>query len=407
MFSKITDTRYKQNQFFISLFTDISEIPRADAALAAYEFTECCERYPEYKQLASALLDLYDASLSSQTSLFCGARRTDIWAGTIDDRYALNGERLERELAALLCDCILHPCANNGMFDENTVEILRAQLIDNIDSVINDKAVYAAERAAKTAFVGEAAELPASGTRENAEKITAKSAFDAYGKILRTARIEIFAVGCSDFSESEKIFAEEFSKPDRDGIYSFNSRPSALKDKPAYVKDELDMQQAILRMYFKAPDMNDRPANALFSNILGGMTTSRFFENIREKRSLCYYCGCHSDRFSKTLFCSAGVEPANAELTKEAMLEELNDICENGVSQDELERAKLEVLNTLTSIYDSSFGISNWYLSQILDEKFVSPEEYAEQIKAVLPERVLKAARKYSLDTVYLLKNKE
>ena len=89
------------------------------------------------------------------------------------------------------------------------------------------------------------------------------------------------------------------------------------------------------------------------------------------------------------------------------MLAELNDICENGVSEDELATAKLELCNALSSTYDSAVGISGWYLSQIIDEKFITPEEYAEQIKAVTPERVRSAAKKYSLDTVYLLKNKE
>lgn len=406
-FSKITDSRYKQNRVFISLFTDISQIPRENAAVAAYEFTECCERYPDYKRLSSALLDLYDASLSASTSMFSGARRTDIWAAALDDRYALEGEKLEREISKLMCDCIFRPYAKNGEFDEKIIEMLRAQLIDNIDSVINDKAVYAGERAAKTAFVGEANALPASGTHEEAEKITAKSAFDAYKEMLRTAHVEICAVGCSDFSETEKIFTEEFSNVERSDIYQLKYAPSALKKEPVYIEDTLEMQQAILRMYFKAPEMNDRPANAVFSSILGGMTTSRFFTNIREKQSLCYYCSCGSDRFLRTLTCTAGIEPDNAEKTREAMLAELRDICENGVSEDELEHAKLELCNALSSTYDSAFGISGWYLSQIIDEKFITPEEYAEQIKDVTPERVREAAKKYTLDTVYLLKNKE
>lgn len=406
-FSKITDPRYKQNRFFISLFTDISDIPREDAAVTAYEFTECCERYPDYKQLSSALLDLYDASISASTSIFSGARRTDIWAAALDDRYALDGEKLERETAKLMCDCIFRPFAKNGAFDEKTIEMLRAQLIDNIDSVINDKAVYASERAAKTAFKGEALELPPSGVHENAEKVTARSAYEAYRKMLSTAHVEICAVGCSEFSESEQIFTDEFSKLERGNIYRLKTSPSTLKDKPAYVEDNLEMQQVILRMYFKAPEMDDRPANALFASILGGMTTSRFFMNIREKQSLCYYCGCHADRFSKTIACSAGIEPDNVEKTRDAMLCEFNDIRENGVSEDELNRAKLEILNALSSTYDSAHGIAGWYLSQIIDGEFISPEEYAGRIRAVTPGRVRAAAEKYSLDTVYTLKNKE
>lgn len=350
---------------------------------------------------------MYDATLSASTSIFSGARRTDICAAALDDRYALNGERLERETARLLCDCLLRPNVQNGAFDENIIELLRAQLIDNIDSVINDKAAYASERAARTAFAGEANALPPYGIHDNAKKITAGSAYEAYREMLRTAHIEICAVGCSEFSESESIFADEFSRLERGDIYTLKPAPSVLKKEPAFIEDELEMNQAILRMYLKAPEMDDRPANALFSSILGGMTTSRFFTNIREKQSLCYYCSCHTDRFLKTLFCTAGIEPDNVQKTKEAMLFELYDIRENGVNEDELNRAKLENINALSSIYDSAYGISGWYLMQINDESFITPEEYAERIKAVTLERVREAAKKYSLDTVYLLKNKE
>lgn len=406
-FSKITDPRFKQNRFWISLFTGYDEIPREDAAVVAYEFSECCERYPDYKQLSLALLDLYDASLSSSTSTFCNARRTNVIISALDDRYALNGEKLECEAARLLCDCILRPCVKNGAFDEKTVEMLRAQLIDNIDSSINDKAVYASERAAKTAFVGEPAELPPQGTHENAEKVTAKSVYNAYKEMLRTAHIEIGAVGCSDFAESEKIFADEFLKLERGNICRLKPCPSRLKDEPVEIADHIEMEQEILRMYLKAPDMNDRPANALFSLILGGMTTSRFFTDIREKESLCYYCGCGTDRFSRTLACTAGIDPANEEKTREAILAEIKDICENGVTDEELERAKLEMFNSVASCYDDGLGLLSWYFSQITDEKFISPEEYAEEIRSVTPERVKKAAEKYVLDTVYTLKTKE
>lgn len=325
----------------------------------------------------------------------------------LDDRYALNGEKLEREAARLLCDCILRPNVKDGAFDEKTVEMLRAQLIDNIDSSINDKAVYASERAARTAFVCEPAELPPQGIHENAARVTAKSVYNAYREMLRTAHIEICAVGCSDFADSEKIFADEFLNLERGKIFQLKPAPSRLKDEPVDITDHIEMQQAILRMYLKAPDMNDRPANALFSLILGGMTTSRFFMNIREKQSLCYYCGCGTDRFSRTLTCTAGIDPENELMTIASIIGEIKDIRERGVTDEELERAKLEMLNAVASSYDDGLGLLSWYLSQITDEKFISPDEYAEEIRSVTPERVRKAAEKYKFDTVYTLKNKE
>ena len=406
-FNRITDRRFKTNRISVSLFTDFDSLPRADCALAAYALSECCALYPDYSKLSAALLDLYDAAISTSTTSRWGMRCTEIVGSALDDRYALSGEKLERELAQLMCECLFRPKAENGAFDEKVTEMMRAELIDAIDSVINDKSRYASSQAAKTAFVGEADELSPSGTHEEAEKVTAKSAFSAYREILETARVEIFAAGCSDFSETEEIFAREFSAINRRcAITELGCKPSALKKEPAYVEEEFDMKQAILRMYFKAPELSDYEANYIFARILGGMTTSRFFTNIREKQSLCYYCSSLIDRSKRTLICYAGIEPKNKKRAEEAVLKELRDICESGVTEEEILQAKLDLKNQYKTIYDSAAALSLWYSMQLPTNEFLSPEEFFGKLEPVTAERIQKIAREYTLDTVYTLSGK-
>ncbi len=407
-FSRITDRRFKENRISVLLFTEFDALPRADCALAAYALSECCALYPDYSKLSAALLDLYDASISTSTTMRWDKRCTEIVGSALDDRYALSGEKLERELAQLMCECLFRPKAENGAFDEKVTEMMRAELIDAIDSVINDKSRFAAYQAAKTAYVGEAAALPPSGTHEDAEKVTARSAYAAYREILETARVEIFAAGCSEFTETEEIFAREFSAINRRcAVAELGCKPSVLKEKTAYAEDEFDMQQAILRMYFKAPDLADFEANFLLTRILGGMTTSRFFTNIREKQSLCYYCSAYSTKAMRALICYAGIEPKNKKRVEEAISKELRDISENGVTDEELFRAKLELRNQLKAVYDSAGALINWFSGQLADEKILPPEEFGELCEAVSAQRVQNAAREYSLDTVYALSGKE
>lgn len=406
-FSKITDRRFKANNITVCLITEFDDLPRADCALAACALSECCALYPDYRKLSAALLDLYDASISSATTSRWGKRCTELVGSALDDRYALAGEKLEGELARLMCECLFRPKAENGAFDEKVTEMMRAELIDAIDSVINDKSQYAAQNAAKTAFVGEADELPPTGLRADAEKVTARSAYAAYKQILETARVEIFAAGCSDFRETEAVFAKEFSQIDRDcSVKNLDCAPSALKKEPAFVEDEFDMQQAILRMYFKAPEMTDRAANFIFARILGGMTTSRFFMNIREKQSLCYYCSAYTNRNKRSLTCYAGIEPKNKQRTQDAILAEIRSICENGVTEEELFRAKIELKNQTKAVYDSAGALISWYLSRVDEEEILSPELFDEMLDEVTAERVQSVARQYSLDTVYTLSGK-
>lgn len=387
------------------ILTEFEGDSRADYAVASYALSECCEKFPTYRILSKYLSNLYDASLSSNTgNIFscCDRRMSYIGGVILDDRYALDGERLEAEYSELLCECLTKPLASEGAFDKKITALMKAELIDTIDSVINEKSSYAAKNAAKTAYIGEPSELPAYGTREEAERVTPRSAYEAYKKLLETGHIEIVAAGCSEFADAERSFTEMLSGLSRRVKPISVSKPSPLKETPAYASDTLPMQQAILRMYFKAPELTDHYADKLFTMILGGMTTSRFFSNIREKQSLCYYCGCFSNRYKRVLTVNAGVEPQNLKRTENAVLAELEELQTNGITEEELRNALLEAENQLEMMRDST-AISGWYLDQIMEEKILSPEEYLEELKRVTPERIREAARLYRLDTVYSL----
>ena len=83
------------------------------------------------------------------------------------------------------------------------------------------------------------------------------------------------------------------------------------------------------------------------------------------------------------------------------------NICMMGVTDEELEHAKLEIEESTRAVYDSASGLSGWYLSQITDERMMTPEEYSAEIRAVDSKRVMEACRQYSLDTVYTLMPEE
>ena len=388
-------------------YTEYDEVSRADYAAAAYIRTDCCKRFPSYSELSKRLAELYDASLNSSTSLGTWDKRsTSVRASILADRYALEGEKLEEEMCGLLCECVLNPNADNGAFDEQVTALMRSELIDTIDSVINDKAAYAAQNAARTAFVGEPQALSPNGTHEQAEKVTPQSAYKAYRKILETAHIEIMCAGSSDFSAAETIFTRNFSVNNginRHDICQTSIIPSPLKSEPIYVSDTMPMEQAIVRMYFKAPDVSDKYANIMFVMILGGMTMSRFFRNIREKQSLCYYCAATGSFYKKYLCAYAGVQPQNIKRTQDAILSEINDIAENGVSDEDISAALLEIHNTLTTLYDSANAIGNWYLNRLPDNEITTPEQYWEEIQKVTSGRIQAVAEQYKLDTVYTL----
>lgn len=393
------------NKITLRFFTEFDDISRADYAAAAYILTDCCEKFPDYNKLSRYLSNLYDASLESSTMLLRWDKRCTVFSASIlDNRYALDGEDAESLMCGLIRECLLFPKKENGVFDGNVTALMKTELIDTIDSVINDKSAYAQKNGNAIAFKGEAHERSINGTHEEAERVTPESAYAAYRRIIETGHIEILCAGSSDFSAAERILTEMIASVSRHDICPLTITPSQLKPEPVFVRDKFEMSQAILRMYFKAKaPVTNRAANMVFSQILGGMTTSRFFMNIREKQSLCYYCSCLADKAKQTLFVVSGVEPCNIGKTRDAVLKELKDIQENGVSEEELNAAKLEAENQVAVLYDHALALGTWYLNQITDEKIQTPEEYLSDVRKVSREEVREAARLYALDTVYVL----
>lgn len=153
---------------------------------------------------------------------------------------------------------------------------MRQELIDAIQSVKGDKRMYAAQQGALAAFPGEPCGYSVNGTLEQAQAITPQSAWSAYRSMLEHARIEVFAAGCSDFTAAEEVIKKRLAGLSRSSICVPAPKPSVLKEDVFRTEEHVEMQQAILRMYFKAPKMTDRYAGVVLSMILGGMTTSRF-----------------------------------------------------------------------------------------------------------------------------------
>lgn len=407
-FNKIIDKRFKVNKFAVYFHTDFDELPRPDYSTAAYILSDCCAKFPTHALMAKRTSELYDASVTSGASFGpCGNRCISLTGSIIGNKYALGGEDLEAEICDLMRECILAPNAKDGAFAESVTTLMRDELIDTIDSVVSEKSVYAAYRANQTVYSGEPMEQPVNGSHEEAERVTPASAFAAYQRILKNARIEIFAAGSSDFTAAEDILCSMFKDIERGDIAKLSMKPSPLKAQPARVADKFPMQQAILRMCFKAPELEDRDAMTMLAMILGVLTTSRFFQNIREKQSLCYYCSCALNKNLRSLTAYAGVEPQNLKRTEEAILAELEDIQKNGVTEDELEKARLDIRNQSSAIYDSANSLIHWYGNQIAFDEFLSPEEQAERFCKVDAARIQEAARQYKLDTVYSLSGED
>jgi predicted Zn-dependent peptidase len=142
----------------------------------------------------------------------------------------------------------------------------------------------------------------------------------------------------------------------------------------------------------------DYYANRLIIEALGGGMTSRLFSEVREKRGLVYSVGAYEQpaRSLGSVFIYAGTPPEKARETAEVIVQELGRLQADGLTQDELDRAKIQVKSEVVMQSDSSSarmaGITRswWY-----QRKLIPTQEVKAAIDAVTLEQITGVLRRY------------
>lgn len=109
---------------------------------------------------------------------------------------------------------------------------------------------------------------------------------------------------------------------------------------------------------FPITDPTHYPASVV-DTIVGGGASSRLFMEVREKRGLAYSIGSLSAAFKKAGFFAIGgsCSPSDAEKLVRVVSRELRRLCQNGVSKEELERAKTQLKLSIIMSQESVTGL--------------------------------------------------
>lgn len=405
-FSSITDKRYKKNLISVAFSTQLSEDTATENVIVPVLLTKCNSKLPTYKAFNNKMSRLYASGIGGTAGRQYDLQTISFGAYYLDDIYALSGEKMTGIMTDILIDCLTSPVTENGVFSEKFVEIEKKTVIDNIETAINDKRSYAIERAMKTICKGEPASVCSYGTVEKAKLITPDSAYKAYRRMLETMPCEIICTGCSDFEGVAEKFAAAFEKAGRHDIENTTIALSPVKTQTEEVTERLTVNQSKLVLGFKSHS-DDDAALVLLQKIFGGTTSSKLFRNVREKMSLCYYCSAARNDLKGIMLVNSGVENENIEKTKEAVIDQLEEIKNGNFTNEDINFAEMAIKNDFKSVADSAGNVSNWYFDCIRKNDIVTPEEKLGRYLGVSKERIIAAAKSMVLDSVYVLTGNE
>ena len=409
-FGSVRDDRYKTNLLALHLVLPLKKETMTENAMVSLILEKGYEDYKTLKDFSKKLNLMYGASVSGSVSKVGDKAVITLSISAIDDTFALNGEELLKESARVLCGLLLRPNMTNGLFDEQTFELQRSFHIDTIEAEINNKRRYAQKKTVSLMFKDEPYGADKCGTVEAAKEIALQAVSDAYRRILNEAHIEINHVGMGDPEIAKEIFKNAFMGFERNPVSLPETKIAPVNDETVNETEYFDVTQSKLCFGFKTgigPDSELLYPMRLAVAVLGGTPTSKLFLNVREKKSLCYYCAARYDKAKGIMLIDSGVEHDKIDDAKGAILEQLSDLCKGDFTDTDMEFALLSLKNAFNSVGESVYSVENYYLTNTLLETFNTPEKEIECLEKVTKDDIVKAAKLLKLHTTYLLTNRK
>lgn len=402
----IKDDRFKTGRISATIFMPLDDDTVAANAILPFIISDSCAKYPDITSLNRRLNELYGASICADSSKLGEVQALTISTSFLDDRYSLHNENMFAELTDLLCGILFEPHLQNGAFVSEDIEQQRRQLVELIDSEYNDKRILAKIRCEQLMCKNERFGISQYGKKEQVLALTKNDVYDAWQRALKKSRIQFMVLGHSDGEDTLKVLRQYFSRIDRREVPDCHTEVIERASSVTEHCDHMDIAQSKLVMGFRT-GIHQGHGNVMAARMMvalfGSTPTSKLFQNVREKLSLCYYCSSRYDRNKGIMVVQSGVEKQNIEKAKAEILNQLDQIRMGNITDEELTSTRLSLANSFRTIGDYLSGLENFYISQVFDDKRLTPEQFVDEINAVTKEQIIDAAKSVSLDTVYTL----
>ena len=403
--------RFKTSRMTVQLIAPLQRETAAANALLPAVLRRGTVRCPDMESLSAALDTLYGANVDYTVRKKGERQCVGFAAGFIDDAFTPHGEKLLEPVSAMLGELLLDPVTHGGRFLSSYVESEKANLIDAIRGLKNDKRDWADIRLMQEMCAGEPYSVLRLGDEETAGRITNQSLYVHGQALMASSRVEVIYCGSAEAQRVEDAVLTALAALPR-GAQTALPEVQRIQapDTPRRIVETMDVTQGKLAMGFRtgadAWD-EDYPALTLVNAVYGGTTTSKLFMNVRERLSLCYYASSGLMKYKNVMLVSSGVEFDKVGQAQDEILAQLKNCQEGQFSDDELEWARRSVVSTLMTTLDAQSRLEDYWLGQSAAGLTEAPDELAERVEHTTREQVTAAARKLTLDTVYFLKGKE
>ena len=290
----------------------------------------------------------------------------------------------------------------NSRIDPKEVERERGVIVEEIEMIRDESAQHVQELLTSETWKGSSLSRPITGTKKSLSAISRQDLMNHLRGNYHAGRTIVTAAGAVDHEEFVKLVSSGFLKK-LPGNSTDTSRSSVSapprQAAPRLVIESRENQQTQIALSFRGVGSHDskRYAVSLLHVILGGNMSSRLFQELRERRGLCYSIGSslstHSDCGAFEI--ALGLDGKNVVKALKLILSECARIAGKAPSIAELRRACDYSIGTSRMALERA-ATQNYRLGTSLLNygKVVSPESVYDRLAKVTPAEIQGVAQK-------------
>jgi predicted Zn-dependent peptidase len=316
-------------------------------------------------------------SVGGQMDAFTAKEHTCFYVSVLDEHL---------EMAAdLLSDVLLRP-----RFSPEDIEREKAVVFQEIKMVEDTPDDLIHDLFLDKIWPGHPLGRPILGKREVVAGFDRDTILTHFQHEYAPARVTVAVAGNAEHDRVVDAFAPRFKGFARPAAQHESATPILLPGVHMFSKP-LEQVQVVLGFPGVSDTSPDRYALYLLNDIMGGSMSSRLFQEVRERQGLVYsvHSGAQQFRDSGVVYLYAGTEAGNFGKVLKAFLHEVRALKKDGVTADELARAKDHLKgNLMLSLESSSSRMNRLARQELRFGVFHSIDEMLGKIDGVRPDEI-------------------
>lgn len=400
----IRSTNFKKTNVVINFKRKAKKNELAFRTLLTKVLLESSKKYKTARQMVIETENLYNLYLKSNSYLSGNYSIMSFDATFLNNDYT--EETLFEQAIDFVMEIINNPNVEKGAFNSTSFSLAKELLKEEIETFKDDPNRYSYLRMLQEMDKKAISSACVLGTIKDLMKINSKKLYRYYQTVMNHDQIDIFVISPLDKETVKSVFERKLElierKPLNDSHYveysKYRVSPKIVKEKGEYEQTKL----LIGCKFDKLTPFEMKYVSLVYAYILGGGPSSKLFQTVREKNSLCYSISSSFKLLNQYLIISSGINPDSFRQTYRLIKKEIKDMTKGNFDEKKIEEAKITYIAGIKEIKDSPSAILATYISHEYMETDLL-EEREEKIKEVTYEQVIAFAKKIHIDTVYVL----